>query len=309
MPTLEENLGMWSSYDWSQGGNEWSSCWGDTETLWWGSLFPRIRGFLPAQTILEIAPGYGRFTDYLRYMCEHLNIVDLTPGCIEACQKRFKDQSNISYFLNDGKSLSMIADNSIDFVFSFDSLVHAELDVLEAYMLQLRKKLKPDGIGFFHHSNIGEFVDPSTGETTFENVHWRAKSVTDQKFADACEVAGVQCINQEIVNWGGEHLCDCISVFTLKTSRWARPNQVTRNDQFMAEATHLGTLRQMYGQPNRQNQANLPFNKQLRNQLKAAESYSRDLQNRIAAMESSKFWKLRKAWFQFKRGLGSKEKE
>jgi Methyltransferase domain len=295
MPTLEENLGMWSNYDWSQGGNEWSSCWGDTETLWWGSLFPRIRGFFPAQTILEIAPGYGRFTDYLRFMCGHLNIVDLTPGCIEACQKRFKDQSNISYFLNDGKSLSMIADNSIDLV-------------LEAYMLQLSKKLKSDGVGFFHHSNVGEFVDPSTGETTFENIHWRAKSVTAQKFVAACEAAGIQCISQEIVNWGGEHLCDCISVFTLKTSRWARPNQVIRNDQFMAEATHLATIKQMYVQRKNQNQAHIPFNQQS-SQVKAADGRNRDLQNRIEAMESSKFWQLRKVWFKFKRGVGLKGEE
>jgi cyclopropane fatty-acyl-phospholipid synthase-like methyltransferase len=39
-----------------------------------------------------------------------------------------------------------------DFVFSFDSLVHVESDVIENYLTQLAKKLKPNGIGFIHHS-------------------------------------------------------------------------------------------------------------------------------------------------------------
>jgi hypothetical protein len=51
----------------------------------------------------------------------------------------------------------MVPDDSIDFVFSFDSLVHAEADVMQAYLNQLVRKLKLNGVGFIHHSNIGEY--------------------------------------------------------------------------------------------------------------------------------------------------------
>ena len=34
-------------------------------------------------------------------------------------------------YLNDGRSLSMIADGSVDFIFSFDSFVHPDRDVVE----------------------------------------------------------------------------------------------------------------------------------------------------------------------------------
>ena len=54
-----------------------------------------------------------------------------------ACRRQFADCSHIDYFVNDGKSLAMIADKSIDFAFSFNSLVHVEVDVLEAYLHQL----------------------------------------------------------------------------------------------------------------------------------------------------------------------------
>ena len=143
MPTIQENLQVWTDYDWPDGGNEWSSPWRGTELLWWGTLLPRIQAFVPTDTILEIAPGFGRITHYLKDTCKNLIVVDLTNRCIETCKQRFSSYSHITYHVNDGKSLDMIPDQSIDFVISFDSLVHAEADVFESYLSQLARKLKP----------------------------------------------------------------------------------------------------------------------------------------------------------------------
>ena len=123
----------------------------------------RINRFVPTGTILEIAPGYGRWTQYLQGLCEQLVVVDLTENCIDHCRKRFADLDHITYHVNDGRSLAMIEDESIDFVFSFDSLVHVELDVLEAYLAQLGAKLRPGGAGFIHHSNAGSYRRPQLG--------------------------------------------------------------------------------------------------------------------------------------------------
>ena len=158
MPTVEQNLQMWDAeYVWTKEGEEWSSTWGGSESQWFGAIFPRIQSFVPAGTILELAPGFGRWTNYLKNCCERLIIVDLSESCIRACQQRFASESHITYHINDGQSLSMISDESIDLVFSFDSLVHAEADVIRAYLNQLAKKLKRNGVGFLHHSNIGEY--------------------------------------------------------------------------------------------------------------------------------------------------------
>lgn len=306
MPTVEENHRVWSNYNWSQSGDEWSQTWGSTEFLWWGSLFPRLVAFLPSPSILEIAPGHGRFTHYLRHLCNHLTIVDLTDVCIEACKKRFANSSNISYFTNDGKSLDMVADHSIDFVFSFDSLVHAEDDVIEAYLLQLSKKLKPNGVGFIHHSNIGEYINPETNELSSENTHWRAKSMTAEKFSAYCDAAGLQCISQEIVAWGADIMNDCISVFTPQSSKWARPNRITRNDKFIQEATNWARLQPNYHFPQdsqkfEQHLSQLP---KCRERLKNAKAEIETLNDTINAMESSKFWQLRKRWFKLRRLVG-----
>ena len=53
----------------------------------------------------------------------------------------------------------MIPDASVDFVFSFDSFVHPDRDVVEVYLRQLGTKLKIGGKGFIHHSNFGEYVN------------------------------------------------------------------------------------------------------------------------------------------------------
>jgi hypothetical protein len=57
----------------------------------------------------------------------------------------------------------MIADRSIDLALSFDSLVHAEADVLSSYLAQLATKLRSDGVAFIHHSNFGECARSGVG--------------------------------------------------------------------------------------------------------------------------------------------------
>ncbi len=42
-------------YDWREAGEEWSAPWGSSAAQWNGTIFPRIREFLPVGTILEIA--------------------------------------------------------------------------------------------------------------------------------------------------------------------------------------------------------------------------------------------------------------
>jgi len=261
MPTLEQNLQAWtSSYGWTQQGEEWSSTWGGSEAQWYGSILPRIRAFIPTDTILEIAPGFGRWTHFLKQGCSHLTVVDLAENCIEVCRQRFATDSHITYCVNDGKSLAMIPESSIDFVFSFDSLVHAEADVMESYLHQIAKKLTPDGVGFIHHSNLGEFGARShwienipkklrqllTEKGWLEGDHWRAYSMTAKIFDEYCERAGLQCIGQELVNWGTRKLIDCFSVFTLRRSRWARPKIIIRNGDFMREAEMIRRSSELY---------------------------------------------------------------
>ena len=143
----------------------------------------------------------------------------------------------------------MIPDRSLDFAFSFDSLVHVEADVMEAYLDQLAGKLSDNGVGFIHHSNMGMFLDSETAQLSVENAHWRAESMTARLFEEFCDNADLQCLNQELINWGQHdesRLIDCFSVFTPKTSMWARPNNVIVNGKFWEEAKYIEGLSHAY---------------------------------------------------------------
>ncbi len=253
MPSIEQNRHRWDlDYCWPDDGDEWSKDWGSAEAQWFESLLPRIHPFLPTGTILEIAPGHGRWTQFLKNYCSQLVILDLGAHCIEACKRRFSSSSHISYHVNDGRSLGMVPDRSIDFAFSFDSLVHAEADVIESYLKDLARKLKPDGVGFIHHSHIGAYHRtfsmvnrvPTQLRSWFEEKgllphdHWRAHSMTAQRFEQLCAGAGLACIGQELVSWNGRLLIDAFSLFTSAGSVWSRPNRVFENRRFMQTADY-----------------------------------------------------------------------
>ena len=245
MPTIDENRERWDNYDWDRRGEEWSRLWGSSEQLWAGVLLPRIGGFLPATTVLEIAPGQGRITRFLADHCRRLIGVDLAETCVEGCRRRFAGQPHLSFEVNDGRSLAMVADESIDLAFSFDSLVHVEWDCLSSYLDQLAAKLVPDGVAFLHHSDLADQMDPESG-LPFANFHWRSTSVSATRVAEHCRQVSLSCTAQERVNWGGPWLTDCFSLVTRAGSRHDRPLVVRENPYFMAEAYALGAVAKLF---------------------------------------------------------------
>ncbi|MBP7865105.1 MAG: class I SAM-dependent methyltransferase [Acidobacteria bacterium] len=263
MPSVTENQALWGgTYDWSGAGDEWSARWGSTEMQWYGAIYPRIQAFLPVDTLLEVAPGFGRWTQYLKAHCRRLVLVDLSEKCIAACRERFRGDARLEYHVNDGKSLAGVDDDSVDFVFSFDSLVHVDLGVLRAYLGETARTLRKDGAGFIHHSNLGEHAGYHAflrriprGKRTLDRLgliddvtpHWRDPGVTAAGFAAAAREAGLSCVGQEKVNWLCRRLIDCFSVIARPGSRWDRPNRVRENPGFMREATALARLAGLYG--------------------------------------------------------------
>jgi len=165
VPTVLENQDRWQHHKWAQSGDEWSPGHSPegTDVLWHRTVFPRIRRFLPTDTILEIGPGFGRWTQYLRHLSRRLILVDLSERCIDACRHRFANDEHIEYLVNDGASLDQIEDGSIDFIFSFDSLVHAEADAVgQRQSLYLDARNAEIYIGGVCHAIVGKTRDVET---------------------------------------------------------------------------------------------------------------------------------------------------
>lgn len=262
MPSVEENKAAWDAeYPWEQQGDEWSRAWGGVHMQWYGAILPRIKAFVPTGTILEIAPGFGRWTQFLKELCGALIAVDLSEKAITACRQRFASNPNVTLYVNDGKSLDMVPDGTIDFAFSFDSLVHVDADVIETYLAQLAHKLTPDGVAFLHHSNLADYASyfslvnkmPPPGRPYLKKVgieyrtHWRSDTMSAALFRTFAQAANLVCISQEIVGWGGtRRLIDAMSIVTPPGSRWARPIRVVHNEDFVRDISVLAKLAPLY---------------------------------------------------------------
>jgi SAM-dependent methyltransferase len=212
VPTIAENFANWNDPSrWIDDGNEWSQAWGSPATMWFGSILPRIAANLPAASLLEIACGHGRVTEYLLPHCERYVGVDLAPDCVATCERRFAGVAKASFRQVDGRTLAGIGDGSIDFAISWDSLVHAEQEAIEGYVRELMRVLRPGGTAFLHHSNLHDHVG-ADGVLSVENPHWRATSVSAALVRDWAARHGAQCLAQELVQWGTTAWNDC---FTL----------------------------------------------------------------------------------------------
>lgn len=209
MPSLNWNLTQWDAeYDWSGAGEEWSLDWGTSEAQWYGALLPRIHRFFPAPRVLEIAPGYGRWTRFLLAGSSDYLGIDLSASCIDVCRREFAEVPHARFVANDGVSLDAAENGAFDFVFSFDSLVHAEMDVLDSYIPQILRKLSPKGVAFIHHSNLAQGTILEG-----EHAHSRAETPSVTKVAASVVAHGGVALVQETVSWMGAGLIDCLTTF------------------------------------------------------------------------------------------------
>src|SRR5436305_14327236 len=109
MPDLSWNYQTWNNtHGWEKAGEEWSAGWGDARSQWYGTILPRISCLLPAERTLEIAPGFGRWTQFLLGTCVEYFGVDISDKCIGKCKERFAEANRTHYLVNDGVSLKMI---------------------------------------------------------------------------------------------------------------------------------------------------------------------------------------------------------
>ena len=196
---------------WENGGHEWSGPFGNTENLWNKHLFDTLKDFR-GKKILEIAPGYGRITQFLSILASELLVIDLNEECIKKTKEKMSHHI-LAYFVNDGKSLTSSRDNSQDLVFSYDSFVHMHTNVIEEYVKESHRVLKPGGHGYIHHSWLYQ-----GNENSFQNSGGRS-NMSPEQFKEIVENYDMEIVSQEPIkfnplnNWDGT---DCLSFFKKK---------------------------------------------------------------------------------------------
>jgi len=120
--------------------------WGDPDSLE-PLKFIRDRYVLPYvhpdRCALEIGPGGGRWTRYLLGF-RKLTVVDYHAQILEELARNF-DAEHLVFVENHGADFPDVEADSIDYLFSFGTFVHLEVDLIQAYLGAMRPLLREGG--------------------------------------------------------------------------------------------------------------------------------------------------------------------
>ena len=231
MPSTDWNKTWDKTYDWSQGGDEWTGqaeyC-GQPYEEWKRALLETFvaPNLEPESVALEVAPGRGRWTEFLVQHAAKVHLFDLNESCIEACRQRFEGADHVTYCVNDGASLPGVADASVDFVWSYDSFVHMEADTIAAYLGEFSRVLRPGGRAVIHHAGrrhatlslgfmlrLGAFSRYvykllSMKRDTMGRPDGKRSVVSRELFAQLASGAGLQ-VQSQVDSWGDQSQYTC----------------------------------------------------------------------------------------------------
>lgn len=183
------------------------------ELQWNQIIFPLIRD-LEFTTVLDLACGHGRNSEFLRRHTKSPHLVDINQSCIDACRMRFgdtKDGTRFRYHVTDGNHLKMIENERITLVYSWDSMVHFDKLIIRDYLLDIQRVLKPGGSAFLHHSNYGERAPDSNWAT---NTGTRS-DMSGKIMREYAAATGLDVVLQDIhgrAEGRGEDGLDCVSI-------------------------------------------------------------------------------------------------
>ena len=213
MADVADLKAYYDAFDVKRSREYWARPWGGTHMQWYGAILPRIAAHLPCSTILEIGCANGRLSNYLRGHARHLHLVDVSEHWLAACRRRFQGDTGVQLHVNDGHSLRSIDDGTVDFAFSFFSLVHADTATMRSYVHELGKKLTANGVAFLHHSNAAD-CEFENGGGKGRYGRYNDQSVGADLVSDLVHDAGLVCRGQETFSWdGSDDLTDCFTTF------------------------------------------------------------------------------------------------
>lgn len=238
---IEWNTDLWNKTPYiPNNGEGWSEEFGGSNAQWFNIILPRIRWCIPTHNILEIACGWGRWTRFLLNNSHRYIGYDISKLAINHCENIFGLEiynNKAKFILNDGKSLSGVEDDSIDFVFSYDSLVHVNMDAMDGYLKEINRVLSNKGKAFLHHSNMGDYGEKHN------NPHGRSPYVNSDSVRISSYENNLYVICQEKLAWKSDALSDC---YTLLSKKFIKQEEQFRNLDFDRETLKCKKLNDVY---------------------------------------------------------------
>jgi len=102
-------------------------------------------------TVLEIGPGGGRWTRYMLDV-KKLYVVDFYQELLDELKSNFRSP-NLVFIKNNGNDFPGVTNESVDFIFSFGTFVHLDIEIIDRYLENIKPLLKPTSNVVIHYSD------------------------------------------------------------------------------------------------------------------------------------------------------------
>lgn len=176
------------------------------------SIFRREFDALDLTAALEIASGTGRHAEIAAPLAGSLIVLDTSVDAMEECRTRLSEYSNVEFCLSrDGVSLP-VADGSLTAIYSYDAMVHFEVETMANYLQEIGRALAAGGTSLLHHSN-----NSSQPETPLlQSTRWR-NYMTEDLIRHLAQRAGLRVARIHLMG-GKDEALDALTVFEKAAS-------------------------------------------------------------------------------------------
>lgn len=184
----------------------------DMEYHWTRFVEPFIND-IEYDVVLDLAAGHGRNSAILAGRARRVICVDINPDNIAVLNRRFTDKNKFRIIQNDGVSLDAIPTNEVDLVYCFDSMVHFDLEIIQLYIKEIHRILRPSGHAFLHCSNYTR----NPGGDFRKNPHWR-NFFSAEILLHLAQRSGLIVSKIAKTPWGGIEDLDCMALLHRPTA-------------------------------------------------------------------------------------------
>lgn len=186
----------------------------DMNRLWNKIIWPILsRHEIDLSDTIDFACGYGRNAKMLAAAgAAKVTLVDVNPDNIAYCREHVVPLGNFDVVQNNGYDLADLPSGRFTHFYSFDAMVHFDLEIVLAYVSEFARVIKPGGTAFIHHSNY----TGNPGGNFRENPHMR-NFMSALIFKHASIRSGFDILEQELVSWSGADI-DCVTVLRRRST-------------------------------------------------------------------------------------------
>ena len=164
------------------------------------AVFQNIAQQTKRGVALEVGCGVGRMLPAAKRIFQSVLGIDISDEAIQKARALVGNAGGISVETSSGFTLDNVADESIDYVWSFASMPHMPTRVFASYLSEIQRVVAPEGLVQLQVF-LGEQAPPNEFDTL------RMRAYTMSALESACALAGLQVERLEPITMP---LSDCL---------------------------------------------------------------------------------------------------